>query len=577
MRTIIRINARSNEIRFEEASDALNRICGRQFLAHILNSEVDPTCEALGRRNKFIITHGWFSDTNLSTAGKISIGGKSPLTGGIKEANTGGFFGRRLSRLGIKAIIFEDTPVEKDSPKVLFIDSNGASLVDAPELQHLLVMDTITALRKKFGSNIGILCIGPAGERLFHGAGVACPDDHDVQIRYAARGGLGALMGSKGIKAVVLQADKTLPSEIADPELLKATIKEVNNLLAVDPKSRNRKLYGTLDIMDVANRLGILPTRNFSAGYFEAANEMTGPKFHDLVAKRGGAGRSGTPCVPGCTIQCSNVMPDANGNKIVASLQYESLSLLGPNLGIADLDAIGELNALCNDVGVDTIETGAAIGVAMEAGVIEFGDVEGAKDLVRQIGQGTPLGRIIGNGADFTGQAYGIRRVPTAKGQAMPAYDPRALKGNGVLYATSTMGADHTAGNAFETNKTTNPLGKENQVLNSRNLQIRAALLDSMGVCIFIRPAFVKNPQLLVDLFKAKFGWEMTYPEIRQMGADILEQEREFNEKAGVSERFRRLPEFMRDEPLPPNNTVFDISQEELESVWIQPIRTDMF
>src|SRR5665647_1864295 len=127
-------------------------------------------------------------------------------------------------------------------------------------------------------------------------------------------------------------------------------------------------------------------------------------------------------------------MPNSNGNKIVASLQYESLSLLGPNLGIADLDSIGELNALCNEVGVDTIETGAAIGVAMEAGVIEFGDAEGAKDLVRQIGQGTPLGRILGNGADFTGQAYGIQRVPTAKGQAMPAYDPRALKGNGVLY-----------------------------------------------------------------------------------------------------------------------------------------------
>ena len=226
---------------------------------------------------------------------------------------------------------------------------------------------------------------------------------------------------------------------------------------------------------------------------------------------------------------------------------------------------------------MDTIETGAAIGVAMEAGVIEFGDAEGAKDLVKQIGQGTPLGRILGNGADFTGQAYGIQRVPTAKGQAMPAYDPRALKGNGVLYATSTMGADHTSGNAFETNKTTNPLGKEKQVLNSRNLQIRAALLDSMGVCIFIRPAFVKNPQLLVDLFKAKFGWEITYPEVRQMGAAILEQERAFNEKAGVSERFQRLPEFMRDEPLPPNNTVFDISQEELESVWTQPIRTDMF
>jgi aldehyde:ferredoxin oxidoreductase len=577
MRTIVRVNVRTGEIRTEEASDALNRICGRQFIAHVLNSEVEPTCEPLGRRNKLILAQGWFSDTNLSTAGKISVGGKSPLTGGIKEANTGGYFGRRLSRLGIKAVIVEETPLKGTSTKVLQITGKGFSLVDAPELQHKMVDETIALLRKRFGINIGILCIGPAGEFLMHGAGIACPDDHDVQIRYAARGGLGALMGSKGIKAIVVLADKYVPAEIADPELLKATIKEVSILLAEDPKSKNRKLYGTLDIMEMANRIGIVPTRNFSEGSFEGTEAMTGPNFSDMVASRGGDGRSGTPCVPGCTIQCSNVLPDANGNKIVGSLQYESMSLLGPNLGIGDVDGIGELNHLCNEVGVDTIETGAAIGVAMESGVIPFGDLEGAKDLIRQIGLGTPLGRILGNGAKFTGQAFGNPRIPIAKGQGMPAYDPRALKGNGVLYVTSTMGADHTSGNAFETVKFNDPLSKENQVFNSRQLQIRAALLDSMGVCIFIRPAFVKNISLLVELFKAKYGWEMTYPEIRRMGADILAAERQFNENAGVSEKFKRMPEFMRDEPLPPNNTVFDIEQSEMEKIWDVPIREDMF
>lgn len=577
MRRIYRVNVRTGQVTSEQASDELNRICGRQFIAHTLNHEVEPTCEALGRHNKFIISQGWFSDTYLSTAGKISIGGKSPLTGGIKEANTGGYFGRRLSRLGVKAVILEDLPDNREIPRVLCINSQGATLQEAPELKLLPVSETIRALRTRFGTNIGILCLGPAGERLMYGAGVACPDDHDVQIRYAARGGLGALLGSKGIKAIVVQVDKPVPAEVADAELLKVTVKEVANLLAADPKSRNRNLYGTLDIMEMANFLGLLPTRNFSEGYFAPAEEMTGPKFHSLVDERGGEGRTGTPCVPGCTIQCSNVLVDKSGEKIVASLQYESLSLLGPNLGIADIDEIGKLTHLCNEMGVDTIETGAAIGVAMEAGVVPFGDAEGAKDLVRQIGQGTPLGRILGNGANFTGQAYGIRRVPASKGQAMPAYDPRALKGNGVLYETSPMGADHTSGNAFETNKTTNPLGKENQVVNSWNLQIRAALLDSMGVCIFIRPAFVRNKQLLVDLFKAKFGWDLTYPEIRQMGAEILMQERAFNEKAGVSERFRHLPEFMREEPLPPNNSVFDISQEELESIATQPINMDTF
>ena len=577
MRKIIRVNVRSGSIHQEQASDEWTRVCGRQYIAQILNEEVEPTCEPLGRKNKFIIAQGWFSDTNLSTAGKISLGGKSPLTGGIKESNSGGFFGKRLSKLGIKAVILEDTPSNKNTTRVLFISGNEIQLVDAPDLQYKLVSETIQLLRNRFGSDIGILCIGPAGERKLHASGVACPDDRDIQIRYAARGGLGALLGSKGIKAIVVKAEKAVPPEIADPELLKTTIKEVTQLLNIDPKSKNRKLYGTLDILEMANQIGLMPTRNFSSGSFEGAGKLTGPSFSDLVARRGGVGRSGTPCVPGCTIQCSNVFPSEDGKKIVASLQYESMVLLGPNLGIGNVDVIGELNNLCNEVGVDTIDTGAAIGVAMEAGVFPFGDEAGARDLIRQIGEGTYLGRILGNGAKFTGQAFGIERVPVVKGQAMPAYDPRALKGNGVLYATSTMGADHTAGNAFETIRTNDPLGTANQVFNSRQLQIRAAILDSMGVCIFIRPAFVKDPNLLVRLFKAKFGWDISFPEIRKLGAQILDMERSFNEKAGVSERYHRIPEFMRDEPLPPNNTLFDISQDDLEGIWDIPIKDDTF
>lgn len=578
MRTIIRVNARTNKVTSEIASEELRRICGRHFIAYILNREVEPTCEPLGSLNKFIISQGWFSDTNLSTAGKISIGGKSPLTGGIKESNTGGFFGKRLSRLGIKGIIIEDVPEYPIPTRILYISGSQISIIDSPELQYLLVSETIQKLRSKFQKDIGILCIGPAGERLMSAAGIACPDDKDIQTRFAGRGGLGALMGSKGFKAIVVNADKTITPEIADNKLLKETTVEIVRSLAADPKSKNRKQYGTLDILAVANQTGLMPTRNFSSGSFDQADQLTGPSFSALVAKRDGIGRSGTPCVPGCTIQCSNVFADESGaNKIVASLQYESVVLLGPNLGIGDVDTIGELNHLSNEVGVDTIECGAALGVAMEAGVAEFGDGEAAMDMIRQIGDGTYLGRILGNGAKFTGQAFGVRRVPILKGQAIPAYDPRALKGNGVLYATSTMGADHTAGNAFETLRSNDPLGTKNQVFNSRQLQIRAALLDTMGVCIFIRPAFVKDPNLLVQLFKAKFNWDITYPEIRQLGVDILELERTFNEKAGVSEHFYRMPEFMREEPLPPNNSTFDISQEELEGIWDIPAKDDFF
>jgi len=538
---------------------------------------VEPTCEPLGRKNKLIISQGWFADTNLPTASKISIGGKSPLTGGIKESNTGGFFGRRLARLGIKAVIIEDIPKDISIPKVLFISDEEIQLMDFADLKYQMVSRAIALIKQKYGNDVGMLLIGPAGERLMCAAGIACPDDKGLQMRYAGRGGLGALLGSKGIKAVVVSAKHSEPADIYDPVLMTATIKEITRILAGDPKSKNRKLYGTLDILEAANQMGLMPTRNFSQGSFEQVGSLIGSNFSKLVAERGGDGKSGTPCVPGCTIQCSNVFPNDKGQKVVASLQYESAVLLGPNLGIGDVDTIGELNNLANEVGLDSIECGAAIGVAMEAGVAAFGDKEAARDMIRQIGEGTPLGRILGNGVKFAGQAFGIRRIPAVKGQAMPAYDPRGLKGNGVLYATSTMGADHTAGNAFETLRTNDPLGTKNQVFNSRQLQIRAAILDTMGVCIFIRPAFVKDPNLLVRLLKAKFNWDITYPEIRNLGIQILELERKFNQNAGVSEHYFRIPEFMREEPLPPNNSIFDIPQEELEGIWDIPAKEDFF
>ncbi|MFB0508684.1 MAG: aldehyde ferredoxin oxidoreductase C-terminal domain-containing protein, partial [Thermodesulfobacteriota bacterium] len=201
----------------------------------------------------------------------------------------------------------------------------------------------------------------------------------------------------------------------------------------------------------------------------------------------------------------------------------------------------------------------------------------GAKGVIRQIGQGTYLGRILGNGVVITGKVLGARRIPAIKGQAIPAYDPRALKGNGVTYVTSPMGADHTAGNAFETAKTVDPLGIENQVENSRRLQIRAAILDTMGLCLFTRPPFVKRPELFSLFLKARYGWDLAFGDVQKMGFDVLETEREFNRRAGVSEEFRDIPEFMREESLPPRNSVFDIPLEGMERIWDVEIPADIF
>lgn len=564
---IIRVDTRTGNIRKDRATPEELGWGGRLLVAKVLLREVPPVCEPLGRHNKLLFACGLLADAPITTTGQLSVGGKSPLTGGVKESNVGGFAGKRLARLGIRALILEDAPV-LPSLRVLFVGADRVELVDAPELKGLWVGDTFRTLRSRYGKDVGLMAIGPAGEMLMYGAGVAVSDDEDTQVRYAARGGLGALMGSKGIKAVVVDDKDAKQPVFADKELLMKGARALVEGLMSDPKTENRHMYGTPAILDLANRSGLLPTRNFSSGSFERADMINGEYVRGNIAKRGGEGRSGMGCVAGCAIRCSNIWPDRTGKKIVASVQYENIALLGSNCGIGDMDRIAEMNDLCNQVGVDAIETGAAIAVAMEAGVIGFGDAEGAKGLIRQIGEGTYLGRILGNGVVVTGRLLGIRRVPAVKGQAIPGYDPRALKGNGVTYVTSPMGADHTAGNAFETLNTINPTGKERQVESSRMLQVRAAMLDSLGLCLFTRPPIRKNPKMLLDMLKGRYGRDYSIGDARRIGEDCLDAEREFNKRAGVDETVRPMPEFMQEEALPPTGAVFDIPMEEMTKVW---------
>jgi aldehyde:ferredoxin oxidoreductase len=576
MKWIIRVNTRSGEIIKQEASSEEMGWGGRLLVSKFLLREVPPTCDPLGRYNKLIIAPGLLGDTSITTTGKFSVGGKSPLTGGVKESDVGGEAGRQLARLGIKALLLEDLP---DTPhtNVLTITAHAMTLSAMPELKGKWVTETFQALRNRFGPNAAIMCVGPAGEMKLLSAGVAVTDAQDIQLRKAARGGLGAVMGSKGIKAIVIDDTGAPPPPVFDQALLRDTSKEFVQMILADPKTENRHKYGTPAILMAANALGLLTTRNFSVGQFEHAEAISGDRVAEVIEERSGEGRSGTLCVRGCVIQCSNVFPDPSGKKAVASIQYENIALLGSNCGVGDLDGIAGMNDLCNQVGVDTIEAGAAIGVAMEAGVIPFGDAEGAKDLIREIGQGTYLGRILGSGVVITGRVLGVRRIPAIKGQAIPGYDPRALKGNGVTYVTSPMGADHTAGNAFETATTINPLGQERQVESSRKLQIRAAILDTMGLCLFTRPPFVKKPEFFAHFLKGRYGWDVTYDDVQKMGIECLNVEREFNRRAGVSEEFYDMPEFMREEPLPPRNGVFDIPMEEMRRIWDVKIPSDVF
>ena len=567
MRNIVRVNTRTGEIRATPCSEDQLRWGGRALIAHLMLREVRPTCDALGRENTLIVASGWLGDTMVTTAGRCSIGGKSPLTGGVKEANVGGVAGSKMARLGVRAMVLDDAP-EKPETTVLWIGKDKCELLSAPELRRAEVANTFQLLRERFGEHAGFFCIGPAGELGLGGAAVATTDGAGVQARFAARGGLGAVMGVKGIKAIVFDDTGVKPEPAHDPAALGAANKELWQILRDDPKTQNRHDFGTPAVLSICDSLGILPTRNFQTGHFEDFEGISGERVAELILARGGQGERGLPCVRGCLIQCSNNFPDSAGKTLVASLQYENLGLLGSNCGIGDVDEVARINHLCNQVGVDTIETGAAIGVAMEAGVILFGDAKGAKDLVRQIGQGTPLGRVLGSGVVITGRVLGVRRVPAVKGQAIPAYDPRSLKGIGVTYATSPMGADHTAGNALEMAKTLDQKKPDGQVAASLRLQVRGALLDSLGVCLFIRPAFVKDPNLMARLLNARYGWSLTFADVRKMGLECLAMERDFNRLAGVSDELCDVPEFMRTEPLPPYNTVFDVPREEMQRIW---------
>jgi len=563
---ILRVDMGRQEVRMEDAPAAYEKLGGRALIAHLLLDEIEPTCEPLGPGNKLILAPGLLAGISLSSAGRLSVGGKSPLTGGIKEANAGGMAGDKLGRLGLKAVVVEG---QAAGLFLLHITTEGAHLLPADELRGLGNYATVAQLRERYGDKVAIVSIGPAGEMGLAGAGVAVTDDLTKQpSRQAARGGLGAVMGSRGLKAVVIDDTGAPPLPLHDEELFHRSARRFARELIESPKTGKEgsmHRYGTSAIMAPVNEIGALPTRNFSAGQFEAVEEIYGPRLREVILARGG--KIGVRCMAGCVIRCCNVFVDEKGEPIVSTLQYETLVLLGSNLGISSLDDIARLNRMCNDLGLDTIEMGAALGIAMEAGLAEFGDAQGALALLRQVGEGTVLGRLLGNGAEVTGRVLGVERIPVARGQAFPAYDPRALKGNGVTYATSAMGADHTAGNAIGARKTVDPLGREGQVELSQSLQRVAAMLDMTGLCLFARPPVVADPQLMVDLLNGRYGWGWTVEDLEQAEEDLLRTEREFNRRAGFTEAHDRLPEIFSREPLPPHNAVFDIPAEELAKV----------
>ncbi|NOY99525.1 MAG: aldehyde ferredoxin oxidoreductase [Chloroflexi bacterium] len=560
-----RINTRTGEHNAEPAPETWAHLGGRGLVARILVDEVEAACEPLGPKNELIFAPGLMVGHMLSSCDRISIGGKSPLTGGVKESNAGGSTGLALTHLGIKALILEDKPAGEEW-KIIHLSADGVRFEPADDLVSLGVYEAASRLIERYGKNAAMALIGPGGEMGLRAAGVQNLDKDHTPARIAARGGLGALMGSKRVRAIVIDASGGRKPPIADLSAFRAAQKVYNKALMGHPQTTVYHDYGTAAMTNMCNHFGALPTRGFSAGRFEGAEKLSGEHMRQTLLDRGGASETSHACMRGCTIQCSNVYGGGDGEVIVSPLEYETIGLMGSNLGIDDLDVVARMNWEANDLGLDSIEVGAALGVAVQAGLMDWGDGERALKLIAEIRAGTPLGRILGNGAATAGRVLGVERVPVAKGQAMPAYDPRAVKGTGVTYATSPQGADHTSGLTIRAKVDhTDP---EGQAELSRGGQISMAGYDTLGVCIFAGFGFAAAPETIRDLLNARYGWDVDAGILKELGRETLKLEREFNKRAGFTPADDRLPEWMTREPLPPTGAVFDVPEEDLDSVF---------
>ncbi len=576
MSKIYRVNMTEKKVTVEDVPENYAQLGGRSLTSKIVSEEVPAACHPLGPYNKIVISPGVLAGTNAPSSGRISVGGKSPLTGGIKEANAGTPTAQKLGRLQVKAIIVEG--IASDGAYLLKLNKDGADLVSADHLKDKLTSEINKDLFGKYGNKVGIMNIGIAGDFKMGMAGICFNDTEGRASRYSGRGGLGAVLGSKGLKAMVVDDEEAPGVEIKDRDLFKQGQKKmVEALRSHDVTKPGGALnsFGTAVLVNILNEAGGYPTRNFSDGKFEGAQATSGEAIAETVQKRGG-GMMGHGCHPGCIIRCSNVYPNEDGSEMTSCIEYESTWSLGANCNIDNLDDIARLIHQCNEIGVDTIETGVTIGVAMDVGVIPFGDGKAAIKLMDEIRKGTPLGRILGNGAWFTGKAYGTTRVPTVKRQGMPAYEPRAVKGIGTTYITTPMGADHTAGytiapEILSVGGQVDPLSNEGKVELSRAFQATTAFIDASGYCLFIAFAVLDFPagmEGMVETVNAVLGTNWKTDDVDSLGMAVLKDELIFNKKAGFSKEDDRPPEFMRYEKLPPHNQVFDIPDEELDKIW---------
>ena len=552
MRQFLHIRLDTHEVTSEDFMGEKAAKAGRYFIAKTLVEMDVAKVDPLGSDNPLIFSAGPFAGSNFSNANRTSVGCKSPLTGGIKESNAGGSFGLALGQMNLAGFTLYGCC---EDWSVLHIGSEGqVSWRSAGAYMGKGNFECADMLHEEFGSKVSLAICGPVGEYGGLLAGIAMSDTDKRPTRLSARGGVGGVMGAKKVKAIVVELSK-MPNFHDRKKLMKG-IKEYGKKLKVDDAITALKDYGTAMMADYTNYVGGLPVNNFSSGrqvgLEEGPLKMGGEFIREQNMARGG--ETSHACMPGCMIECSNVYADSEGKELVSPVEYETIGLMGTNCGISDPDELARLNWHANDLGIDTIETGAMMGVLMDAGLAEFGSVDFLNSVLDEIRSGTDRGKIWAQGTGLVGKHYGVERVPVIKNQGISAYDPRVIEVTGISMMLTAQGADHTTGNApkFECENK----GVDELVEASMEMQVLCAAADSLGLCVFGRSVTNENIEMIVELINDATGANLGSNFFLDLGKETLRLENRFNKDAGFIENDDELPEFFYNQPLEPSNQV---------------------
>ena len=538
--------------------DYENIFGGRSLSSKIIAEKTPPTIHPLDSLNTVVIAPTTLAGTSAPNVNRLSVGAKSPLTGGIKEANVGGRVPDVLARLGHRALVVKG---KAEGLSILRVSKEKCWIEDGSAYREMPNYQLYPALYEQYGDNVGILAIGPAGEKKMLSATVSGNDLEGNPSRHAARGGLGAVMGSKNLKAIVIDNPGKGLRKPTNEKKFKELSRNFSKKL-IDNSEPVRK-FGNLLLVGYINSLKALPINNYRISESKDALSLTGENVSVKILEHGG--KMGHRCSRGCVICCSNIIQDENGDYVTSGFEYETTVMLGSNLGLFDFQRVAAMERICDDLGIDTIEIGTALATAAEANLAAFGDSESFMKLIMEIQNMTPLGKILASGSEITGKVFGVTRVASVKGQGLAAYDPRGIKGTGVTYATSPMGGDHTAANLLPGTVDVDVRAKEGQVEASKDIQAMVATIDSCG-CIYVGIT-KENIETFASLIESFYDETCTGERLLEIGRETLKLENEFNIRAGISPQKNDLPSFFRDEPDSAGD-YFDIEPGSLEKIF---------